>query len=291
MYTYVTFPAGFLFLSQINTGGKLSSIPQKREREKEQIYFWAGTKHRGQKGLCLLIVFDFLLLLQKVCLYLSISLHFWQKRKMNSQDQNSLFQSKTVKVVDTSKPLAEVTASKASAFMKLDKIDRYRHLGNGSPSKPPRINIWHHRSTQAELSIFFPIRSPFSPGRQQRCLPLVRIGVFEDTTDGPVDQVVHPSRSLQCSGSILGFIITSLRSKFTEGFSQKILEIKEEQSPKRCANHGRAKYTADSSFSAKVSTNLPSQVSLYPSIRLNRSSKIHIFDDGWCAVWCWWSRR
>ena len=41
---------------------------------------------------------------------------------MNSQDQNSLFQSKAVKVVDTSKPLAEVTASKASAFMKPDKI-------------------------------------------------------------------------------------------------------------------------------------------------------------------------
>ena len=41
---------------------------------------------------------------------------------MNSQDQNSLFQSKAVKDVDTSKPLAEVTASKASAFMKPDKI-------------------------------------------------------------------------------------------------------------------------------------------------------------------------
>ena len=41
---------------------------------------------------------------------------------MNSQDQTSLFQSKAIKVVDISKPLAEVTASKASAFMKPDRI-------------------------------------------------------------------------------------------------------------------------------------------------------------------------
>ena len=81
MLQTVTFPAGFLFLSQINTVESFRVSLEKGKKKKNEFIFEREQSIEVGKVCVRSLLIDFLLLLQKVCLYLSISIESSKSRR------------------------------------------------------------------------------------------------------------------------------------------------------------------------------------------------------------------